>query len=151
MPLLSDGVALMFEDWGPFDEAQARRFLKRRLAVRKTQSVHLHFTILDHGRQVVGMCDLRLPVPGKNGWASLGYAILPVHGGKGFATEATTVMIESARSLPRVGGVRAITDSKNIASRRVLEKCGLTPTGMTAEIVPVKGRFRDMLRYELAF
>ena len=54
----------------------------------------------------------------------LGYAILPAHWGRGYATEIAQAFLRMAREL-QVAPVVAITRVANERSRRVLEKCGL--------------------------
>ena len=65
-------------------------------------------------------------VPTEDGW-EIGYHTVSAHTGKGYATEAVSaflpVMMERL-GLTRVAG---ICDAENIASVRVLEKCGFKP------------------------
>lgn len=71
-----------------------------------------------------GMCGLR---PTDGGEIEVLYSIEPRHWGAGLATEAAGAVLRvafAALDLPRVlGGV----DDANHASRRVLEKLGMTP------------------------
>lgn len=63
----------------------------------------------------------------------LGYLIAPAHWGKGYATEALGGCI---KALFKMGydTVTAGFFEENAASRRVMEKCGMRPTGKTEEI-----------------
>jgi hypothetical protein len=64
-------------------------------------------------------------VPDVTGSVEIGYGLIAASWGNGLATEAVTSITSIAhRNGARV--VRAITDDVNIASRRVLEKCGYT-------------------------
>ncbi|MBQ8953505.1 MAG: GNAT family N-acetyltransferase [Clostridia bacterium] len=78
----------------------------------------------------------------------LGYAIHPDWQGRGFMTEALAAAMEA---LARMGyrAVRAGFFEGNEASRRVMEKCGLRPTGQTADI-EYRGERRRCLFYEAA-
>ena len=66
----------------------------------------------------------------------IGYGILDEFQGHGYATEAVTLAVEWAFSQPGVLAVEAETDPDNIASQRVLEKCGFKATGTIGEEGP---------------
>ncbi|PGG97811.1 hypothetical protein GX51_07123 [Blastomyces parvus] len=76
----------------------------------------------------VGMNEL-VPVP------TLGYIIHPEEWGKGYATEATSAMINAWWNLPRRGESRkrdklyALCNEKNLGSFKVLLKCGFQVVG----------------------
>jgi len=78
--------------------------------------------------QLVGACGLgRRP----SGLVELGYWIARAHWGRGFATEASTALIEIAQTL-RLARLEASHFLDNPASGRVLEKLGFEPIGITA-------------------
>ncbi|MFT5163224.1 MAG: ribosomal-protein-alanine N-acetyltransferase [Alteromonadaceae bacterium] len=55
----------------------------------------------------------------------VGYAFLPEHSGKGYATESAKAVIAYGKSTLGIEQIVAITSEKNIASIKVLEKLGL--------------------------
>lgn len=62
----------------------------------------------------------------------IGYVIDPGHQGHGYATEAVSAAIRELREM----GFKRVTAgyfAKNTASRRVMEKCGMKPTGQVEE------------------
>jgi ribosomal-protein-alanine N-acetyltransferase len=66
------------------------------------------------------------PSAREEGEVEVGYALKPAHWGRGFATEMT---LESLRVGFEQLGLRriiAIAQASNLASRRVMEKCGMT-------------------------
>lgn len=65
----------------------------------------------------------------ENGVAEIGYGIHEAFRGYGYATEALETILEWAFEQPGVTAVAAETAPDNIASQRVLEKCGFYPTG----------------------
>lgn len=78
--------------------------------------------------QLVGACGLgRRP----SGAVEMGYWIARAHWGCGFATEASTALIDIARTL-RLDKLEASHFLDNPASGRVLEKLGFKPIGITA-------------------
>lgn len=58
-----------------------------------------------------------------------GYLLNQKHWGRGYATEAARTVVNWAISLPEVYRVWATCDTENLASARVLEKCGLVCEG----------------------
>ncbi|PAP78582.1 GNAT family N-acetyltransferase [Rubrivirga marina] len=76
----------------------------------------------------VGMCGVLrrdgLDAP------DLGYALLAVHAGRGYATEAARATLAHARRDLGLARVLAITSPANVASQRVLEKVGMRREGM---------------------
>jgi RimJ/RimL family protein N-acetyltransferase len=78
--------------------------------------------------RLVGACGLgRRP----SGAVEMGYWITRAHWGRGFATEASTALIEIAHAL-RLARLEASHFLDNPASARVLEKLGFEPIGITA-------------------
>ena len=63
--------------------------------------------------------------PNKQGEAEVGYMIEEGHQGKGFATEALKLLSGWALQQKRVKSVIVHTYESNLASVRLLEKCGL--------------------------
>lgn len=70
------------------------------------------------------------------GVAEIGYGISDEYQNKGYATEAVNAVLSWAFRNPNVTAVEAETDPENIASQRVLEKCGFKPNGQTGEEGP---------------
>ena len=69
------------------------------------------------------------PVDGVASHVELGYTLARDAWGVGYATEAATALVEHARSVLGVSRVVATVDPANDASRRVLEKVGMTARG----------------------
>ena len=77
---------------------------------------------------LVGSCGLgRRP----SGTVELGYWIARAFWGRGFATEASTALVDIARTL-RLSRLQASYFLDNPASGRVLDKLGFEPIGITA-------------------
>lgn len=72
----------------------------------------------------------------ENGIAEIGYGILGEFQGQGYATEAVKAALGWAFQHPKVTAIEAETEPHNIASQRVLEKCGFRPNGETGEEGP---------------
>ena len=71
-----------------------------------------------------------------NGMVEVGYGILEEYQGQGYATEAVGAAMIWALKQPDVIRVEAETEPDNLASQRVLEKCGFLPSGTVGEEGP---------------
>ena len=71
--------------------------------------------------RIIGSIDYKY-VP-RDGLTEVGYGLNPLYEGRGFMTEALRAFLDFGKSLG-IRTVRADTRPDNIASQRVLEKCG---------------------------
>jgi RimJ/RimL family protein N-acetyltransferase len=96
----------------------------------------------------IGWCSL-------NGWnrdygsASLGYCFDDAAWGNGFATEAARALLQWAFDTLDLNRVQAETDTRNLASARVLEKLGFVREGTLRENCVVNGEVSDSWVYGL--
>jgi ribosomal-protein-alanine N-acetyltransferase len=67
--------------------------------------------------------------PDSDGVVEVGYGVEQESQRQGYATEGTRASVEWALSQPNVRAVRACTPSWHVASRRVLERCGMLLAG----------------------
>lgn len=74
-------------------------------------------------KKLLGCAKLEIK-EGKRHEAELGYLLQPEYWGQGFGNEIAEVLLEVAMSDPELTRVFAITDPKNIASRKILLKNG---------------------------
>lgn len=81
----------------------------------------------------VSIGDLCFKGPARGNAVEIGYGILPAYEGRGYATEAVRAMIRWAFDHENVVFVEAETEPDNMASQRVLQKCGFTPDGAGRE------------------
>lgn len=63
-------------------------------------------------------------IPTENEVAEIGYSILPEFWGKGYGTEICLAMVNRAKLLQSFKILIALIDPENIASKKILEKCG---------------------------
>ena len=64
-----------------------------------------------------------------NGVVEIGYGIVEKYQEHGYATEAVKAISNWAFQEPKVSAIEAEIDDKNIASKKVLEKCGFIFSG----------------------
>ena len=110
------------------DDAAAQRLFTRLHDLSHDDSRVVLAAALD-GR-VIGLIN-DVGIQGRR--IELGYAFAPAYHGKGYATEAVAALIAAlfARGFEEVV---AGAFEHNAASLRVMEKCGMRPTGETEEI-----------------
>jgi len=75
--------------------------------------------------------------------ASLGYCLTDVAWGHGYATEAARALLQWAFDSLDLNRVQAETDTRNVASARVLEKLGFIREGTLREDCIVNGEVSD--------
>lgn len=81
---------------------------------------------LNDGTHIGELCFKGLD---SNGIAEIGYGISEKYLNNGYATEAVKAVLEWAFNNPNITAIEAETDSENVASKRVLEKCGFILNG----------------------
>jgi [ribosomal protein S5]-alanine N-acetyltransferase len=147
--LQSNAHVLRYWDAPPWnDRERAERFLAacRRMADDGT-GARLAVDRLDDG-SFIGWCSL-------SGWnaeyrsASLGYCYTEAAWGHGFATEAAHALLRWAFDTLDLNRVQAETDTRNVASARVLEKLGFVREGTLREDCIVNGDVSDSWVYGL--
>lgn len=79
----------------------------------------------------------------------LGYMITPEHWGKGYVTEAVTVLLDFAFNSLQFHSIEAVIDSRHIASERVLQKVGFVKEAHFKENFYYNNEFTDTVIYGL--
>ena len=113
--------------WSPDDEDARTLFVSRLRADPGARGFWVWSATLDDGTAVgSGGFGGR---PTENRRLTVGYGVHEEHRGQGYATELLTLLAEWALARPEIDVVRATIRPDNVASLRVAEKAGFTPTG----------------------
>jgi ribosomal-protein-alanine N-acetyltransferase len=147
--LQSDAHVLRYWDAPPWSErARAERFIAacRRMAEEGT-GARLAVDRVSDGT-FIGWCSLNRWNPEYRS-ASLGYCFTAAAWGHGYATEAAGVLLRWAFGTLDLNRVQAETDTRNVASARVLEKLGFVREGTLREDCVVNGEVSDSWVYGL--
>ena len=75
----------------------------------------------------------------------IGFTLISGERGKGYGTEAVTILVDYlflSRDLVRI---QAYTDPRNMASQRVLDKVGFKREGVVRKSMFIHGEWRDLL------
>ena len=145
--LHSDAFVLRYWDSPPWtDPSRAQAFLAtcRRMADEGSGAR----LAIEHEGRFVGWCALSRWNPDFRS-AALGYVLAQPAWGRGFATEAAGGVLRWAFETLDLNRVQAETDTRNLASARVLEKLGFVREGTLREDCVVGGEVSDSWVYGL--
>jgi len=147
--LQSNAHVLRYWDGPPWTEPErAERFIAacRRMAADGT-GARLAVDRVSDG-VFIGWCSLNRWNPDHRS-ASLGYCYSEAAWGHGYATEAAGALLRWAFGTLDLNRVQAETDTRNVASARVLEKLGFVREGTLREDCVVNGEVSDSWVYGL--
>ena len=93
--------------------------------------------------KMIGTCGFTsFDLPNRS--CEVGYVINPAYSGRGYATEALCRVLRFAFCELGMHRAQARYDVDNAASRRVMEKCGMTFEGVLRESVVIDKTLRDV-------
>ncbi|MBC9718203.1 GNAT family N-acetyltransferase [Streptomyces sp. TRM66268-LWL] len=104
--------------------------------------------VVTHGDKVIGRADLSGIVLGPFRTACLGYWIDGEYLGRGLALRAAEAMLAHARDDLGLHRVEASTLTDNVASQRVLAKCGFEKIGFAPMYLHINGAWRDHFLFQ---
>ncbi|MCC3268067.1 GNAT family N-acetyltransferase [Arthrobacter gengyunqii] len=147
--LQSNAEVLRYWDTPPWTErSQVARFMTGCQTMADEGTGARVVLIRRSDGEFVGWCTF-------NGWnpdfrsASLGYCLTEAAWGRGYATEAARALLTWAFNSLDLNRVQSETDTRNVASARVLEKLGFVREGTLREDCIVNGDVSDSWVYGL--
>jgi ribosomal-protein-alanine N-acetyltransferase len=81
--------------------------------------------------------------------SEIGYSLVPSERGKGYCTEAVGIMVDYLFLSRETIRIQACTDTKNLASQKVLEKAGFRKEGTMRRYFFIRGEWRDVYLYSI--
>ena len=146
----SDPEVSRYMDWGPNSFRETKDFIRDAISQAKEKprrGFELAIYLKEESRVVGGIGlsvkDLVYST------AMLGYALNKDYWQKGIASEAALALLGFAFRDLDLHRVYATTDTKNLGSQKVLEKCGFRKEGHMIENMQVKGIWRDTYLYAI--
>ena len=141
----TEAVLARIASMPPADQAEVSPEWLAQLRAAPEPSPWTHGLALVEGATgvVVGSAGFKGP-PDADGIVEVAYGVAPAYQGRGYAQEAARALTAFALGVDEVRCVRAHTRSDNVASARVLIKCGFTSVGEVLD--PEDGL---VLRWEL--
>jgi len=144
----SDPEVVKFMPWGPNTRAETRRFIERNIqaqVVKPRTSYELAITIDD---ELIGGCGLTIhSLSDKK--AEIGYCLRRDMWGKGIATEVAGSLIRFGFEGLGLHRIRALCDTLNHGSYRVMEKNGMQREGVLRDEKRIRGEWRDSYVYSI--
>lgn len=138
-----------FMIWGPNTPDQTREFIQKCMGQQR-QDPRRDFelaVVLRETQEVIGGCGMRIHTENpKRG--DLGYILHADYWSQGYTTEAALGLIDYFMRAYDLEEVQATCDVRNIASQRVMEKCGLRRVKRIEADKTLSGRVRDTYLYE---
>lgn len=121
----ADPVLARYQGWSPMTEDEARAFMASMLMQPTLEPENwVQLAIANRaGDDLLGDIGLCLHA---NGDADIGFTLRQEAQGKGFAIEALRGLARELLRLPAVARIVGVTDERNQASIRVLERLGMT-------------------------
>ena len=138
-----------YQDWPrPYTRDLAHQLVDELDALNGPTIGHWVQLALEHGGQLIG--DLAVWISDSGDLAMIGYTIAPEHQGRSFAVGAAEAVIDWLfRHRPDTHRIAATIDPRNMASARVLERCGFEYIGTARSSAFVRGDWTDDARFSL--
>ena len=139
-----------YDSWGPNTEKDSKDFVDRMIQQAEEVPRFKYDLAIFHkqDQKVIGGVGVRRASQ-ESYVADLGYAINPNYQGQGFATEAVQAILRLGFDKLGLKIIFATCDVKNIASYKVMEKCGMIKVGELKNFKEFKGSWHDSFRYEI--
>ena len=135
-----------FSWYGWFDMSR----WQRRWADNELIGDDLGALMVARGPDALGLVQWRRKRASPAAWyLELGIALLPEFRGKGYGTQAHTLLASYLFAHTTVHRIEAATELENLAEQKALEKAGFTREGVLREIGWRDGAWRDGVIYSL--
>ena len=121
----------------PYPPGEGDRFiLTARAATAAGNALILGVTAKNKVRTLIGIASAQAAGTHE---VEIGYLIAPSQTGRGYATEAVGTLLDAVFNLSEARVATATSRVGNVASRRVLEKCGFTCLDTGLKNLPARG------------
>jgi RimJ/RimL family protein N-acetyltransferase len=148
MAYRNDPEVARYQSWDSCDEREARTFIREGASAQPgVPSEWFQFAIeLKATQDLIGDCALRVDEyePYR---AEIGFTLAREHQGKGFASEAVSLLLDYAFDTLGLHRVIAMADCRNRPSVALLERVGMRREGHFLDNVWFKGGWADEYLY----
>lgn len=100
------------------------------------------------GSKIGYICHFTLAHPAGK-LLEIGYSMSPNERGRGYCTEALQIMVDYLFLSQDTQRIQACTDTRNLASQKVLEKTGFKKEGTMRKYLFIRGEPRDACLYSI--
>ena len=146
----NDPEVARYQNWSVMDESGLRVFIQNQQSLQPgALGEWFQFAVaLKSTDKLIGDCALKVGrEDAKQG--EIGFTLAREHQGKGLAAEAVASLLNCVFTTLKLHRVVAITDCKNTASIRLLERLGMRREGHFFQSIQNKGEWRDEFQYAI--
>jgi len=146
----SDPCVSRFDEWGPNTREKTHEVISRWLKIHQEwprEETNLAVELRSEKKRI-GTVALYVKDQ-KNASAYIGYVFNRRYWNQGYATEAARALVDAAFKSLSLHRVWATCDTRNVASRRVMEKIGMRREAHFVKDVFQKGEWRDSYLYAI--
>lgn len=127
-------------------DEQAERLAQDIARAQSDPRPDYYLAIADDSDRLIGFVRIGL---GRDRSGELGFALRRKDWGKGYATEAASLMLTFGFSTLNLHRIQAACGPDNRRSQRLLARLGFTPEGRMRDHVFTNGAWRDSLLYSI--
>lgn len=144
----SDAEVVRYMEWGPNSVDETREFISR-VIENQDEKPRLKFELaILIENKLIGACNLTI-TNATNRQAFIGYCFNKTYWGKGYATEVAKELLNFGFNQLKLHRIYASCDVGNIASKKVLQKIGMTKEGHLRENKIIRGEWRDSFLFSI--
>ncbi len=129
----------------PYTEAMVLAWIGRHQSIRDNGLAIFYAIDLKESSELIG--SIGIDADHIHSRATLGYWIGREYWNRGYATEASSIMLEYVFNVMKFHKVDSHLFSRNEASGRVLEKLGMKREGLLREHILKSGSWEDIIEY----
>lgn len=129
------------DDYYTLDEK--RKYISNSIKQRENEREHSFGIFLKDNGKLIGTINLFSIIRGPLQKCMIGYSLDKQYNGKGYTTEAVSLLVEFAFSELKLHRIEAGVKPDNIGSMRVLEKAGFQKEGIERKGVKINGQWED--------
>ena len=146
----SNPKVVKYVPFGPNTLKETQKYLNRVIKDRRKRprTEYQFAVILKENKQLIGGCNITIE-SFEHKKAHIGYILNPALQGNGYATESTNALLKFGFNTLKLHRVFGSVDTRNIASQRVMEKCGLRREAHLRHNLFQKGQWCDSYIYAI--
>lgn len=147
----SKPIVTRYQPWGPNTVEDSKAYIQEVLDdASQDPRTRFVFAVIElEEEKLIGAVEINIR-DSFNLEGEIGYIIHPDYWGKGYATEAASLILDFGFANLKLHRIFATCDPKNIASSKVLEKIGMFKEGTLREHMRLRdGGWRDSFLYSI--
>lgn len=144
----NDPAVARFQEWTlPYTRDLAHELVDEMDAMGRPRPGAWAQLAMERDGELVG--DFAVWIDAADELAMIGYTVAPEHQGRAYAVEAAEAVIDWLFARGTIHRIAATIDPRNLASARVLERCGFELVGTARSAAWSRGEWTDDTRFSL--